>query len=225
MGELSEVTVRVGERAGEVSALLDRPERARALLVLAHGAGAGMRHAFLESVSARLVAAGIAVFRYQFPYREQGRRAPDPPAVLTATVRAAIDAAAVAAPGLPVFAGGKSLGGRMTSTAAAERTLAGVRGVVFFGFPLHAPGKPADTRAAHLREVALPMLFLQGTRDTLADLAQLRPAIAALGERAQLYVVDGADHGFHVLKRSGRNDAQVLDEICARASGWIESKL
>jgi predicted alpha/beta-hydrolase family hydrolase len=182
-----------------------------------------MRHAFMEAVSARLAASGIAVFRYQFPYFEQGRRAPDPPAVLTATVRAAIDAAAKAAPELPLFAGGKSLGGRMTSTAAAQGSLPGVRGLVFFGFPLHAPGKPGNQRAAHLRDVGAPMLFLQGTHDTLADLALLQPVLDELGDRAQLHVVDGGDHSFHVRKRSGRTDGEVIDELCARVAKWIDA--
>ncbi len=182
-----------------------------------------MRHGFMEAVSARLVASGIATFRYQFPYMEQERRAPDPPGALTATVRAAVDAAAKTAPELPLFAGGKSLGGRMTSTAASQRPLAGVRGLVFFGFPLHAPGKPGRARAEHLRGVDLPMLFLQGTRDPLADLAELQPVLDELGARAQLHVVDGGDHSFHVLKRSGRTDAEVLDELCARVATWIDS--
>jgi hypothetical protein len=207
-----------------VSALFDRPDDARALIALAHGAGAGMRHAFMEAVSSRLVAARVAVLRYQFPYVEAGRRAPDPPGVLTATVRAAVAAAAKVAPGLPLFAGGKSLGGRMTSTAASHQPLPGVRGIAFFGFPLHAPGKPGRKRADHLRDVTVPMLFLQGTRDPLADLGELRPVLDALGDRAALHVVDGGDHGFHVPKRSGRTDAQVLDEICARAAEWIEKR-
>jgi uncharacterized protein len=182
-----------------------------------------MRHGFMEAVSARLVASGIAVLRYQFPYLEQERRTPDPPGVLTATVHAALETAAEAAPELPRFAGGKSLGGRMTSTAAAQRALPGVRGIAFFGFPLHAPGRPGRTRADHLREVKLPMLFLQGTRDPLADLGELRPVLDELGDRAQLHVIDGADHSFHVLKRSGRTDAEVLDELCARVVKWIEA--
>jgi predicted alpha/beta-hydrolase family hydrolase len=180
-----------------------------------------MRAGFMEAVSARLAAADVAVLRYQFPYMEQGRRAPDPPGVLTATVRAALEAAAEVAPDLPRFAGGKSLGGRMTSTAAAQRALPGVRGIAFFGFPLHAAGRPGRARADHLREVQLPMLFLQGTRDALADLGELLPVIDALGDRAQLHVIDGADHSFHVLKRSGRSDADVLDELCARAAQWM----
>jgi predicted alpha/beta-hydrolase family hydrolase len=176
-------------------------------------------------VSQRLVAAGVASFRFQFPYTEQGRRAPDPPGVLTATVCAAVDAATAAAPGLPLFAGGKSLGGRMTSTAAAQRPLAGVRGLLFLGFPLHQPGRPGRARADHLRDVALPMLFVQGTRDTLADLGELRPVLAELGNRAALHVVEDGDHSFHVLKRSGRTDAQVLDEIGARAVAWCDLQL
>jgi hypothetical protein len=204
-----------------VSALFDRPRGARALCALAHGAGAGMRHGFMEAVSERLVAAGVATFRYQFPYMEAERRAPDPPGVLTATVRAAIEVAAKAAPELPLFAGGKSLGGRMTSTAQSQCALPGVRGIAFFGFPLHAPGVPGRGRAAHLAGVDVPMLFLQGTRDPLADLGELRPVIAELGPRAQLHVVDGGDHSFHVRKRTGRTDAQVLDELCARVAEWI----
>jgi predicted alpha/beta-hydrolase family hydrolase len=204
-----------------VSALFDRPRGARAGIALAHGAGAGMRHAFMEAVSERLTSAGVAVFRYQFPYIEQGRRAPDPPGVLVATVRAAIETAAQTAPDLLLFAGGKSLGGRMTSTAAAQRALPGVRGIAFFGFPLHAPGRPGRARAEHLREVKLPLLFLQGTRDPLADLGELRPVLDDLGERAQLHVVDGGDHSFHVPRRSGRSDADVQGELCARVVKWM----
>jgi predicted alpha/beta-hydrolase family hydrolase len=213
----------VGERGGEVSALLDRPRGARALLVFAHGAGAGMRHSFLEALCGQLVAAGIATFRYQFPYMEEGRRAPNPPRVLAATVRAAVLAAAQAAPDLPLLAGGKSLGGRMTSTAAAERALPGVRGLVFFGFPLHAQGLPGRARAEHLRDVMIPMLFLQGTRDELADLDLLRPVLDELGDRAQLHVVEGGDHSFHVLKRSGRSDAEVLGELATQVAVWCGS--
>jgi len=181
-----------------------------------------MRHAFMEAVSARLIAAGIGVFRYQFPYMEAGRRAPDPPGVLITTVRAAIEIAAKAAPELPLFAGGKSLGGRMTSTAASQSPLPGVRGIAFLGFPLHAPGKPGRSRADHLRDVGVPMLFLQGTRDSLAELGELRPVLDELGERAQLFVVEGGDHSFHVLKRSGKSDGDVLDELCARTAEWID---
>jgi predicted alpha/beta-hydrolase family hydrolase len=210
----------VSERTGEVSALLLRPPQARLLLVLAHGAGAGMRHAFLESIAERLAARRIASFRYQFPYTEQGRRAPNPPAVLIATVRAAVGAAAEAAPDLPLLAGGKSMGGRMTSRAASTAALPGVRGLVFLGFPLHAAGRPSRERGAHLADVDLPMLFLQGTRDKLADLDLLRPLCADLGPRATLHVVDGGDHSFHVPKRSGRSDADALDELADRIESW-----
>jgi len=207
---------RASERAGEVSSLFVRPEGARALLVLAHGAGAGMRHAFLEGLAATLAERGVATFRYQFPYTEKGGHRPDPPPVLEATVRAAAQAAAFAAPDLPLFAGGKSMGGRMTSRAAAERPLPGVRGLVFAGFPLHPAGQVSTGRADHLDAVPLPMLFLQGTRDHLAELDLIRAVCARLGDRARLHVVDGADHSFHVLKSSGRTDAVVLEELSDR---------
>jgi len=167
----------VGERAGDVSGLLLRPDGARLIYVLAHGAGAGMRHPFLESIAQRLAQRSIATLRYQFPYMEQRARRPDPPAVAAATVRAAVIEAAGVAPGLPLVAGGKSFGGRMTSTAQAEAPLPGVRGLVFLGFPLHPPGRPGDSRAQHLAQVQLPVLFLQGTRDEFADLKLLRPVV------------------------------------------------
>jgi predicted alpha/beta-hydrolase family hydrolase len=166
------------------------------------------------------VASGIATLRYQFPYMEEGRRAPNPPGVLTATVRAAVATAAKQAKGLPIFAGGKSLGGRMTSTAASKEPLPGVRGLVFFGFPLHAPGKPGRQRAAHLAGLDVPMLFLQGTRDKLAELPELRPVLDGLGKRATLHVVDDGDHSFHVPKRSGRSDDAVLDDLCDTVARW-----
>jgi predicted alpha/beta-hydrolase family hydrolase len=179
-----------------------------------------MRHAFMEAVSARLVASGVATLRYQFPYMEEGRRAPNPPGVLVAPVRAAVAAAAAEAKGVPLFAGGKSLGGRMTSTAAAKQALPDVRGLVFFGFPLHAPGKPGRERAAHLADVDVPMLFLQGTRDKLAELDELQPVLDGLGKRAALHIVEGGDHSFHVPKRSGRSDDEVLGELTDRVAGW-----
>jgi len=205
---------------GEVSALLLRPEDARFMLAFAHGAGAGMRHRFMDAVSARLAAAGIATLRYQFPYMEAGSRRPDARATLLATVRAAVDAARAAAPGLPLLAGGKSMGGRMTSQAAAEMPLAGVRGLAFFGFPLHPAGRPSTERADHLDRVGLPMLFLQGDRDQLADLELLRPICARLGARATLHVVAGADHGFHVPKSSGRTDGEVQGELAETVAAW-----
>ncbi len=212
------------EKAGEVSALLVRPSQARWLLVLAHGAGAGMNHPFLETLARELAAEGVATFRYQFPYMEQRRRVPDGPAVLTAAVRAAVSAASRAAPDLPLLAGGKSLGGRMTSlaAAAAECPLDGVRGLVFFGFPLHPPNRPETKRAEHLARVSAPMLFLQGTRDAFADLTLLRPICAQLSSRANLHVIETADHSFHVLKSSGKTDEEVLRELAQTVSFWAE---
>ena len=205
---------------GTVSALLCCPDDARWLLVFAHGAGAGMRHRFMQDMSACLAAAGIATLRFQFPYMEVGGRRPDARPVLLATVRAAVDAARAAAPELPLLAGGKSMGGRMTSLAAAEAPLPGVRGLVFFGFPLHPAGRPATERAAHLQRVHLPMLFLQGERDKLADLDLLRPVCAKLGACASLHVVPTADHGFHVLRSSGRSDADLLEHLARTVASW-----
>lgn len=208
------------ENAGEVSALLLRPDDARWLLLLAHGAGAGMRHAFMESLAGELAAARIATLRYQFPYMELRRNRPDSPVVLTATVAAALHTALKVAPGLPIIAGGKSMGGRMTSQVAAKSLLPGVRGLVFFGFPLHPPNAPATKRADHLAEVPVPMLFMQGTRDTLADLVLLRPIIKKLGTLATLHIIESADHSFHVLKRSGKTDAGVLTELAQTTAVW-----
>jgi uncharacterized protein len=179
-----------------------------------------MRHKFMESVARRLAAQGIATLRYQFPYTEQGGRRPDPEPVLLATVRAAVDAGREEAGGLTLLAGGKSMGGRMTSRAAAAAPLEGVAGLVFLGFPLHPAGQPGTSRADHLARVAVPMLFLQGSRDTLAELGLLQPVVERLGGRATLHVVEHADHMFHVLKRSGRTDEQVLDELAAQTAGW-----
>ena len=206
----------------EVSALLLMPEKARWLLVLAHGAGAGMNHPFMEKLAGELAGVSVATLRYQFPYMEQRRRVPDAPAVLTATVVAAVRRAAEAGAGLPLLAGGKSMGGRMTSQAAAEHPLDGLRGLVFFGFPLHPPNRPGTKRADHLAKVTMPMLFLQGTRDTFADLQLLRAVCAKLGSRATLRVIETADHSFHVLKSSGRNDAEVLRELAETVVSWAE---
>ncbi|GJM44424.1 MAG: alpha/beta hydrolase [Gemmatimonadota bacterium] len=211
------------ESSGEVSSLLVRPPEARWLYVLAHGAGAGMRHAFLEEMAARLAEEGVATFRYQFPYMERGSRRPDVRGRLLKTVRAAVAAAVAAAPGLPVVAGGRSMGGRMTSQAQAEEPLPDVRGLAFLGFPLHPAGKPSVDRADHLSEVRVPMLFLQGTRDALAGLDLLRPVTTALGSRATLHEVDGGDHSFHVLKRSGRTDADVFDELVSQFVLWLDT--
>ena len=209
--------------ATEVSALLIRPKNARWLLALAHGAGAGMTHPFLENLTNELSSVAIATFRYQFPYMEQRRRVPDPPAILTATVAAAVQTAKKAAPDLPLLAGGKSMGGRMTSQGAAQNLLDGVRGLVFFGFPLHPPNRPGIKRADHLLRVAIPMLFLQGTRDPFADLKLLRPICAKLSDRATLHIIESADHSFHVLKSAKRTDADVLRELAEATASWAET--
>lgn len=210
----------VGDTIGKVSGILLRPPDAWASYVLAHGAGAGMRHRFMESTAQALAERGIATLRYQFPYVEAGTRRPDPPGVLEAAVRAAVARAREIAPDLPLFAGGKSLGGRMTSNAMARRPLEGVLGLVFLGYPLHPPKQPAVTRAEHLDRVESPMLFLQGTRDALADLELITSVCQRLGARATLHVVEGADHSFAVLKRSGRSDPEVLQELALAVAGW-----
>ena len=210
---------------GSVSALLLRPREARALLVLGHGAGAGMRHVFMEEMAEALGERGVATFRYQFPYMEAGRRYPNPQRILTATVRRAVAAAHAAAPDLPLFAGGKSMGGRMTSLAAADAPLAGVRGIAFLGFPLHGIGKPPGIeRSEHLHRVELPLLFVQGTRDRLANLDFLCPVAEQLGSRATLHVVEDGDHSFKVLKRSGRAHEEVMAEVADAVAGWIRSR-
>jgi len=196
-----------------------------ACLVLAHGAGAGMRHPFLEAVATALAARRIGTLRYQFRYMERGSRAPDPPKVAQAVVRAAVAVAAGAAAGVPLFAGGKSFGARMTSQAQAETPLPGIRGLVFLGFPLHAPGRPSDERGRHLLEVKVPMLFLQGTRDTFAELPLLRGLVDRLGQRATLELIDDGDHSFHVPARGGRKDSEVLDSMMDVAAAWIGSRV
>lgn len=208
--------------AGEVSAILDRPDEARWLYLFAHGAGAGMRHRFMEAASQALATQGIATFRYQFAYVEQGSRRPDPQPILLATVRSAAETARKAAGDLPLLAGGKSMGGRMTSLASAEAPLEGVQGLVFLGFPLHPPGKPGTTRADHLERVTTPMLFLQGTRDTLASLDLLQPIVERL-PRTTLHVIDGADHSFEVPKRTGRSLTDTLTDLAATTARWADA--
>jgi predicted alpha/beta-hydrolase family hydrolase len=205
-----------------ISALLVRPPRARACYVLAHGAGVGMTHASMEMIAAGLGERGIATLRYQFPYMEKAGKRPDPPAVAHAAVRAAVTEAARSCPTLPLIAGGKSFGGRMTSQAQAIAPLPGVRGVAFLAFPLHPAGKPSSERAKHLAGVKIPMLFLQGTRDALAELSLLEPVVKSLGSQAALHLVKEADHSFHVLKRSGRNDREVMDEVLDAFAAWVD---
>ena len=217
---MAEVSIEVGGEAGCVSGLLLIPPDARLLYVMAHGAGAGMRHPFLEVLAQRLAARRIATLRYQFPYMERGARRPDPPAVAEATVRAAVAEAARVAPNLPLVAGGKSFGGRMTSSAQARAPLPGVAGLVFLGFPLHPPGRPGVTRAAHLEQVTVPMLFLQGTRDDFAELELLRQVVTPLRERATLHLIEGGDHSFKVPKRSGRTADDVLGELVEALDDW-----
>jgi uncharacterized protein len=204
----------------EVSALLLMPAKPNQLLVLAHGAGAGMNHPFMENLADELAAVNLATLRYQFPYMEEQRRVPDTPGLLLATVAAAVRAATELAPKLPLLAGGKSMGGRMTSQAAAQGLVDDVKGLVFFGFPLHPPKSPGTKRAEHLAKVKQPMLFLQGTRDALADLKLLRPICAKLGSRATLHIIETADHSFHVLKSLKRNDADVLRELADTTASW-----
>ena len=220
--DVEPVTIMVDD-ARSVSALLLAPPQARACYVMAHGAGAGMAHPFMERVAAELGERGIATLRYQFPYMEQGGKRPDPPKLAQATVRAAVAAAGKLRPALALVAGGKSFGGRMTSQAQAASPLPGVQGLVFLGFPLHPAGRPSDERAKHLLDVQVPMLFLQGTRDALADLTLLAPVTQRLDQRASLRLVNDADHSFHVPARSGRKDADVRREMLDALAAWTLS--
>jgi len=207
-------------RIGTVSAILMQPDKARACYVLAHGAGADMRHSFMQKIAADLADRGIATFRFNFPYMEKKRGRPDQPVVAHAAIAAAVEEAARLCPGLKLVAGGKSFGGRMTSQAQAASPLAGVRGLAFLGFPLHPAGKPSDARAEHLFDVHVPMLFLQGTRDALAELTLLRPMTQRLGARATLRLLPDADHSFHVPARSGRKDADIRREMLDAFAAW-----
>jgi len=208
--------------AVRVSGLLQTPPRARACYVMAHGAGAGMDHPFMVDVARKLALRGVATLRYQFPYMERGARRPDPPPVAQATVRAAVAAALGLLPELPLIAGGKSFGGRMTSQAQAKASLQGVWGLAFLGFPLHPAGRPSQDRAEHLFDVQIPMLFLQGTRDALASLDQLEPLCKKLGTLATLKLFADADHSFHVPVRTGRKDTQVLGDVVDVLAAWLD---
>jgi uncharacterized protein len=219
-----ETTLVVGVREGlAVGARLLVPAAARACYVLAHGAGAGMDHPSMCVLAQGLAECAVATLRFQFPYMESGSRRPDPPALCHATVRAAVAEAARRMPGLPLFAGGRSFGGRMTSQAQAAEPLGAVRGLVFLGFPLHPAGKPAEDRAEHLARVRIPMLFVQGTRDALAECSLMQAVVARLGALASLHWVQDADHSFHVPARSGRKDADVRTELLAAAARWMEA--
>ncbi len=217
-----EISFMAGNSYGKVSAVLLRPEKARWLMVFAPGAGAGIGHEFMAGMALHLSEQDIASFRYQFPYMEQGKKTPDPQPILLETVRSAVAAAQEYRSDLPLLAGGKSLGGRMTSIAASQDALPGVKGLVFFGFPLHAPGKPSSERGEHLSKICLPMLFLQGTRDTLADLALMRSLCGRLQKKGtvRLHIIDGADHSFHVPKKSGRAGEDVMKEMGSMVSEW-----
>lgn len=222
MSKAKEITIIVSDRAKSVSGLLLAPSDSKALLVLAHGAGAGMRHKFMEAIADRLAAQSIGTLRYQFPYMEKRIKRPDSEAVLTDTVRAALATAKKHAGDLPVFAGGKSMGGRMTSLAAAKAPLDGARGLIFFGFPLHAAGNPGAERGNHLADVKVSMLFLQGSRDALAQLKLLKPLCRRLGKNAELFVIEGGDHSFHMLKSSGKSDDEILDAVAEKAAAWMK---
>ncbi len=209
----------------QVSGLLQLPREALACCVLAHGAGAGMRHPFISAIAGALAERQIATLRYQFPFMEQGLKRPDSSTLARATVRAAVAEAFRLLPNLPLFAGGKSFGGRMTSQAQAELPMPGVRGLVFVGFPLHPAGKPSSNRAEHLANVRVPMLFLQGTRDALADLALLKALVQTLDTRAQLELFETADHAFHVPARSGFTDSEVLIRAVDAIAAWIGTQI
>jgi predicted alpha/beta-hydrolase family hydrolase len=209
---------------GTVSGLLQKPASVEACYVFAHGAGAGMDHTFMEAIAQGLAERGIATLRFNFPFMEQGSKRPDSPAVAHAAIRATVAEAARHMPDVPLFAGGKSYGGRMSTQAQAAEPLPGVQGIVLVGFPLHPAGKPSTDRAAHLTDVKLPMLFLQGTRDALADLDLITRTTASLGKKATLHIVDGADHAFHVLVRSGRTDAQVREELLDTMAAWMKKR-
>ena len=223
MAEPDAITIALPD-GSVVPGLWSRPHHARACLVLAHGAGAGMTHPAMAATAEGLAARGIASLRYQFAYMARGSKRTDPPAIAHAAVRAAVAEAAGRAGGLPLFAGGRSFGGRMTSQAQALAPLEGVRGLVFFAFPLHPAGKPSIERAAHLGVVEVPMLFLQGTRDALADRHLLEPVVAALGERATLALAPDADHSFHVPASTGRRDREVLADLLDGAAAWMVAR-
>jgi predicted alpha/beta-hydrolase family hydrolase len=206
--------------SGEVSGIIIMPEKAECFLVLALGAGAGMNHTFMHGIAIALAELGVGTLRFNFPYSEKNLKRPDPAPILIETVYAAVNKANEYYKNIPLFAGGKSLGGRMTSTAASKKALANIRGIAFFGFPLHAPGKASNERAEHLFQVSIPMLFLQGTNDKLADLNLLQPVVNKLNNKATLHIIEGADHSFHVPKKSGKTDDEIIKELALKFKEW-----
>ena len=224
MPKSKSVTIDV-EDSGPVSGLFTQPQRPRFGYVLAHGAGAGMNHSFMQAVADELAERSVATLRYQFPYMEAGGKRPDTPKVAHAAVRAAVAAMGRLAPDLPLVAGGKSFGGRMTSQAQAIAPLDGVKGLVFLGFPLHPAKKPSRDRADHLKDIKVPMLFLQGTRDALAELGEIEPVVESLGRNATIFLVPDADHSFHVPAKSGKTDSQVRAEILDAMVGWAKDRI
>jgi predicted alpha/beta-hydrolase family hydrolase len=220
--ETRQITFGIGPSGVDVSSILLHPENASWIYVLGHGAGAGMHHPFLDRIANQLALNNIATFRYQFPFMEQGRRTPNPKKVLVQTVRSAVDAAKAAAPGLRIIAGGKSLGGRMTSVAYSESPIESVEGLAFLGFPLHAPGREGVIRGEHLKQVDIPMLFLQGTRDKLANLELLGPLCDSLGSKTTLHILESGDHSYKPLKRSGRTFDEVMTEAETTLTTWVE---
>ncbi len=223
--EINAISFTASKSSGRVSGIVIIPEKVRMFLVLAHGAGADMTHIFMETIANYLADEGIATFRYNFPYTENKKKRPDFPPVLIETIRSAVKSAHEFSGDLPLFAGGKSMGGRMTSIAASKDALDDVKGIVFFGFPMHAPGKPSTERSEHLFNVKIPMLFLQGTRDKLAEPELINPVIKKLGSKASLHLIDGGDHSFHMLKSSGRSDDEVLRELAVQTSKWASAQL
>lgn len=225
MKNITKIKFTASKSSGEVSGLLNLPEDAAALLLFAHGAGAPMDHPFMNKMAACLADERIGTLRFNFPYTEKKLKRIDPTPILMETIRSSIKAAKEYSGDIQLFAGGKSMGGRMTSQAAAAKPLEGVKGLIFFGFPLHAPGKNTTERAEHLFNVTVPMLFLQGTRDKLANLELLKPIISKLGNKAQLSIIEGADHSFHLLKSSGRSDDEVLKDLANKVTVWIGNVL
>lgn len=220
MNHTSNIKIQVSEKSGEVSGILVLPEAAEYLLIFAHGAGAGMNHSFMEKMAGYLADEHIGTLRYNFPYSEKKGKRPDHASILIKTVQSVYAVAKEFAKDIPILAGGKSMGGRMTSTAASKELLTGIKGIVFFGFPLHAPGAPSNERAEHLYLVKKPMLFLQGTKDKLADLTLLKPVITKLGDKATLYIIEGADHSFHLPKSAGKSDDDVFKELAREVKVW-----